>query len=95
MASRKVTISVRIPAEMVKRVDTVAKRRRISRTDLVISALERELRREEQAEGKTLLEQFGPWVGSGHSGGKYPARDHKKLYAEYLEEKHFGRRRTH
>lgn len=92
MAKRMKVVTYRFPAELEERIGDLAEQKGMTRSDFVRDALERVVEKEVMNEKKTLLDWFGKRVGSVHSGGKFPSRDHSKIIREYLVRKHYGSR---
>jgi Arc/MetJ-type ribon-helix-helix transcriptional regulator len=87
-----VTVTFRFPVELERRIDAYARSRGLSRSSVVRSALDRMLTEETESKDMTLSERLAPWIGAIDSGGRSPARDHKKTFADVVLEKHRARR---
>ena len=87
-----VTVTFHFTADLERRIDDFARSRGLSRSDVVRDALERFLQEGERTQKSTLYEQLKPWIGIVDSRGKYPAKDHKKHVASFIDEKHHARR---
>lgn len=92
MERKTITVTFRVPAALERRVAAYARDRGLSRSDVLRTALDRLLADEERGEAATLRDQLAPWIGVVDSGGRHPAREHKRIFAEHVERKHRARR---
>lgn len=88
------TVLFRCESALMRRLDALAKRKGVSRSDFVRRAVAAQVEREEAEETMTAWERLKPWVGSVSSGGKptVSARDAGRQFADFLEEKDRERR---
>ena len=89
---KSVTILVRCEPALTRRVDALARKRGVSRSDFVRAAVKAEVAREEAEATMTAYDYLRPWIGSVRSEGKVSARDAGRQFADHLEEKDRERR---
>lgn len=86
------TVLFRCEGALMRRLDALAKKRGVSRSDFVREAVRAEVAREEAEETMTAYDYLRPWIGSVRSEGAVSARDAGRQFADYLEEKDRERR---
>lgn len=89
---KSVTILVRCEPALTRRVDALAKKRGVSRSDFVRAAVRAEVAREEAEAAMTAYDRLRPWIGRSGNAAAFPARDAGRQFADYLEEKDRERR---
>lgn len=92
MAKRKgKVLTMRLDGLLEERVAAMARKKGVSRSQVVRDALEREFLRDEKRKTMSAYDRLKPWIGiydsSGHPDGPFDAANAKQEFAAYVEEK--------
>lgn len=92
MEKKIMTVTFRFDASLAKRIDGVARRLGMTRSDFVRRAVGGLLESSEREETETAYDRLKPWIGSISSGGGFDSRNAGDQMADDLEEKYRARR---
>lgn len=85
------TVTFRFEASLAKRIDVMAGKLGLTRSDFVRRAVSGLLESAEKEESETAYDRLKPWIGSIRSSGKFDSRNAGDQMTDILEAEYRAR----